>query len=74
MKPRFKPIKCSNCKEFLGTVYENQYWTYSFEQETGTYKGDMVDIEIRCPNCNALLREEFPEGVCNYQDERLRKS
>lgn len=58
--------KCHECGEIVEVVYENEYWTYAFDQKTGKYKGELVDVEIRCPSCNANLREEFPDGVCNF--------
>jgi hypothetical protein len=58
--------KCSVCGKFAELVYENEYWTYTFDEKTGKYTAELVDVEIRCPYCNASLREEFPEGVCNY--------
>jgi uncharacterized protein with PIN domain len=58
--------RCLLCGKSLETVYENEYWTYTFDQKTGTYKGDLVDAEIRCPQCNASVRDRFPKGACNY--------
>jgi DNA-directed RNA polymerase subunit RPC12/RpoP len=58
--------KCHECGRILEDVYENQYWTFWFNEKTGKYEGDLVDLEIRCPVCNAHLRAEFPEGVCNF--------
>lgn len=58
--------KCSVCGKLAELVYENEYWTYTFDEKTGKYTAELVDVEIRCPYCNASLREEFPEGVCNY--------
>ena len=57
--------KCHECGEIAKVVYENEYWTYSFNEKTGKYTGELVDVEVRCPNCNAKLKKEFPEGVCN---------
>jgi transcription initiation factor IIE alpha subunit len=57
---------CPRCGKTLELVYENEYWTYTFDEETGTYFDEIVDIEIHCPDCNASLRQEFPEGVCNF--------
>jgi predicted Zn-ribbon and HTH transcriptional regulator len=61
-----KPPKCPVCGKILDVVYENEYWTYTFDEKTGGYKGNLVDIEIRCPYCKASARNEFPEGVCSY--------
>jgi hypothetical protein len=61
-----KRPKCHMCGESAEVVYENEYWTYTFDEKTGKYTAELVDIEIRCPNCNASLREQFPQGVCNY--------
>lgn len=58
--------KCHGCGEIIEVVYENEYWTFAFDRNTGKYKGELVDIEIRCPNCKAKLRKEFPDGVCNF--------
>jgi hypothetical protein len=64
---KFEPPICPVCGKPLEAVYENEYWTYSFDEKTGTYKGDIVDIEIRCPDCHASARDQFPEGACNYK-------
>jgi hypothetical protein len=61
-----KPPKCHVCGKILDVVYENEYWTYTFDESTRGYKGNWVDIEIRCPYCNAKLYDVFPDGVCNY--------
>jgi hypothetical protein len=66
---RFEPPTCHVCGKLLEAVYENEYWTYSFDETTGTYKGDIVDIEIRCPDCNASVRDQFTKGACNYHAE-----
>ncbi|MEO0114030.1 MAG: hypothetical protein ABIK93_00965 [candidate division WOR-3 bacterium] len=66
IKKRFKPPKCSGCKTSLFTVYENECWTYFFDKTSGTYKGELVDIDILCPDCHAKLWDVFPEGTCNY--------
>ncbi len=58
--------KCRECGGTLEIVYENQYWTFSFNDETGKYEGTLVDLEMRCPFCNRHLKEEFPEGVCSF--------
>jgi DNA-directed RNA polymerase subunit RPC12/RpoP len=58
--------KCWHCGKRAEVVYENEYWTYTFDKRTGKYTAELVDIDIRCPYCNANLKEEFPEGVCNY--------
>jgi hypothetical protein len=60
------PPRCGYCGEILGVVWENEYWTYSLNKNTGFSDGDLVDIEIRCPNCDRVLKDVFPEGVCNY--------
>jgi len=62
------------CGKPLEAVYENEYWTYSFDETTGTYKSNIIDIEIRCPDCNASVRDQFPEGACNYRAEILSKT
>lgn len=64
--------KCHRCGKPLEQVYENEYWTYSYNEEKGKYEPELVDMEIRCPDCNAKLWEEFPDGVCNYSDMRVR--
>jgi hypothetical protein len=65
---KFKPPKCPGCKKPLFAVYENEYWTYDFNEDTGTYKAYLADMEIRCPDCHYhITREPFPEGACNYQ-------
>jgi len=64
---KFEPPKCPSCGKPLEAVCENEYWTYSFDEKNGTYIGDLVGIEIRCPDCNVSLRDEFLEGACNYQ-------
>lgn len=58
--------KCHEYDEIAEVVYENEYWTYTFDGKTEKYKGELVDIEIRCPNCKAKLKKEFPEGICNF--------
>jgi len=62
--------RCHECGRILEDVYENEYWTYFFAEKTGKYERELVDIEIRCPNCGAKLRDEFPEGVCNFFSKR----
>jgi len=64
---KFEPPKCRGCRKPLSAVYENEYWTYTFDEKTGAYKGNLADIEIRCPDCNMCLRDQFPEGACNYR-------
>lgn len=63
----FEPPKCQICKNALWDVYENEYWTYFFDEKTGTYHGELVDIDILCPDCNTRLWDVFPEGACNYR-------
>jgi hypothetical protein len=62
------PPKCHECGETLEVVYENEYWTYYLDEKTGKYTRNLVDLEIRYPNCNAKLRDEFPDGICKYSD------
>jgi len=70
MKSRkFEPPECRGCGKPLFAVYENEYWTYIFDEKTGTYNGDLADIEIRCPDCHMKLWDQFPEGTCNYKGE-----
>jgi len=64
---KFEPPKCRGCARPLIAIYENEYWTYTFDEKTGTYRGNLADIEILCPDCHMRLRDEFPEGACNYQ-------
>jgi hypothetical protein len=64
---------CPICGKSLGVVYKNEYWTYALDEGTGTYKGNLVDIEIRCPNCSASVRDKFPEGACNYSLKMIEK-
>jgi len=71
---KFELPKCSGCGKHLLAVYENEYWTYNFDERTGTYKGNLADSEILCPDCHARLRDEFKEGACNYQAEISNKS
>jgi len=70
---KFEPLKCHGCRKPLFAVYENEYWTYSFDEKTGAYKGNLVDIEILCPDCNMRLRDQFPEGACNYRVKILKQ-
>lgn len=70
-----RPPKCPFCEEQLFEVFEDEYHTYVFDMESGTYKeheckGDLV---MFCPNCNAKLYDVFPEGVCNYVSKREQK-
>jgi DNA-directed RNA polymerase subunit N (RpoN/RPB10) len=65
--PEFEPPKCLGCGKPLSVVYENEYWTYEFNEKMGTYEGNLADIEIRCPDCHATIGRQFPEGACNYQ-------
>jgi len=64
---KVEPPRCRGCGKVLWAVYENECWTYVFDEKTGTYKGDLVDIDILCPDCHMDLRDQFPEGACNYQ-------
>lgn len=61
------PPKCPYCEQLLLEVFENEYNTYVFNSDSGTYKKHewKGDMEIRCPNCNVKL-DIFPEGLCNY--------
>jgi len=56
---KFEPPKCGGCGKPLFAVYENEYWTYSFDKKTGSYRGNLADIEIRCPDCHAKLWDQF---------------
>jgi hypothetical protein len=58
-----EPPRFHACDKPLQAVYENEYWTYDLDEKTAAYKGNLVDVEIHCPNCNASLRDKFPEGV-----------
>jgi DNA-directed RNA polymerase subunit RPC12/RpoP len=58
--------RCHRCGKPAEAVYQNEYWTYSYNEDTGKYDSSLVDMEIRCPFCNAKLWDEFPDGVCNY--------
>jgi len=71
---KFEPPKCRGCGKPLEAVYENECWTYIFDEETGTYKGDLVDIDILCPDCHMCLRNQLPEGACNYQAEASKQT
>jgi uncharacterized protein with PIN domain len=73
MKTQIDPPRCPGCGKLLHVVYENEYWTYTFDEKSRTYRGNLADIEIRCPECNASLRDEFPEGACNYQAKTTTK-
>ncbi len=66
-RQKFNPPKCSACEKPLWVVYEHEYWSYGFDERTGTYKGNLDVVEIRCPDCNAKLYDVFPEGACNYR-------
>jgi len=46
---KFEPPKCLGCGKTLDAVYENECWTYTFDEKTGVYSGDLVDIDILCP-------------------------
>lgn len=61
-----KLLKCGHCGKPAEVVYENEYWTYWFDEKQGKYEGELVDVEIRCPYCGVKLSKEFPEGVCNF--------
>jgi len=60
------PPKCPYCKKRLIEVFENDYTTYVFDPESGTYDGSDGYIEMFCPYCNAKLYDVFEHGVCNY--------
>jgi hypothetical protein len=69
------PPKCPSCEERLFEVFEDEYLTYVFDLESGTYrehewKGDLV---MYCPNCNVKLYDVFPDGVCNYVSKHKQK-
>ena len=66
---KFEPPTCRGCGKLLSAVYENEYWTYEFDEKTGTCKSNLVDVEIRCLDCHMCLRDQIPEGACNYQAE-----
>jgi len=71
MCQKFEQPECRVCGKTLEVVYENECWTYTFDMRTGKYEGNLVDVEIRCPYCNAKLGRQFPEGVCNYENSCL---
>jgi len=72
---KFEPPKCQGCEKPLEVVYENEYWTYIFDETTGTYnKRDLSDIEIRCPDCHMNLNRQLQEGACNYQTEKSKQT
>jgi len=58
--------KCWYCGKSAELVYENEYWTYWFDEKTGKYERELCDIEIRCPHCGVKLSKEFPDGVCSF--------
>ena len=62
------PPKCPNCKKRLYEVLENDYNTYVFDVESGTYKHHDWKgyLEMFCPYCDAKLFDVFEDGVCNY--------
>ena len=60
------PPRCPSCNELLEKVLENDYKTYVFDPESGTYNDSDGYLEMFCPNCDARLYDVFEEGVCNY--------
>jgi len=58
--------KCWHCGKSVEVVYENECWTYWFDEKTGKYEGELVDLEIRCSHCDVKLSREFPDGLCNF--------
>lgn len=69
----FKPPRCHSCNNLLYTVYENEGWTYFFNRKSGRYSRELVVVDILCPDCNAKLWDEFPEGTCNYRPKSKKK-
>ena len=63
--------KCHRCGKLAEQVYQNEYWTYSFNEDKGRYESNLVEVEIRCPYCNAKLDNEFIDGVSNYSDIKI---
>ena len=65
------PPRCPYCKKRLAKVLENDYKTYVFDPESGTYHDSDGYLEMFCPYCDARLCDVFEHGVCNYgfQDE-----
>jgi hypothetical protein len=72
-KKVIQPLACPNCGADLTRVAEDSYETYVWNPETGAYGTDELagDIEIKCVECGADLRDYFPEGVCNYRADEL---
>lgn len=70
MKKCKVPI-CPSCKAELKRVWETTYETYNFDGKAGRYSSDDFagELTIKCPNCEADLRDIFAEGCCNYQAE-----
>ena len=62
------PPKCPYCKKQLDEVFENDYETYVFDPESGTYKHHDWKgcLEMFCPYCDTKLYDVFEDGVCNY--------
>ena len=60
------PPKCPCCRKRLAKVFENDYSTYTFDPESGTYKNSDGYLEMFCPHCDAKLYDMFEDGVCNY--------
>jgi DNA-directed RNA polymerase subunit RPC12/RpoP len=62
------PPICPYCGKRLVEVLENDYSTYVFEPDSGTYKlhESKGYLEMFCPYCEAKLHDVFPDGVCNH--------
>jgi hypothetical protein len=61
---------CPSCGQPLETVQYNDYSTYNFNEETGTYQLDPMsgDADTKCPNCEHNVgRDLITEGPCNFQ-------
>jgi len=64
---KLKPPRCPFCEKPLEVVWETDYESYVFNPKLGTYElSENGELEVSCPNCNANLRDVFPDGVCNY--------
>lgn len=64
----YKPPTCPCCLFHLARVNETEHNSYRFDPLTGLYRDDAAagSLDISCPNCDADLRNLFPDGACNH--------
>jgi hypothetical protein len=59
--------KCRECGRTLEIVYENQYWTFSFNDETGKYEGTLLTLKCDVLFAIGISRKNSQKGYVVFQ-------